>query len=160
MANPQKENGFTPIANEILEMLVKACLLGSEYQVVLFVIRKTYGWKKKHDIISLTQFELGTGLSRPTIVKTLKNVLIKKVVVKTPLPSGKYAFSFNKDYEKWVVKAPLLVKSKGVYSKDALTESGKHALTHKRKKETNTKEVASLIKKYKPDFLKEKVSAD
>ena len=148
MANPQKENGFTPIANEILEILVKACLLGSEYQVVLFVIRKTYGWKKKYDIISLTQFELGTGLSRPTIVKTLKNVLIKNVVVKTPLPSGKYAFSFNKDYEKWVVKAPLLVKSKGVYSKDALTESGKDALTHKRKKETIQKSSFKEIRKH------------
>jgi phage replication O-like protein O len=154
MASPQKENGFTPIANEILEMLVNACLLGSEYQVVLFVIRKTYGWNKKHDIISLTQFEKGTGLSRPTIVKTLKNVLIKNLIVKTPLPTGKWAWSFNKNYETWVVKAPLLVKSKGVYSKHALTESGKHALTHKRKKETIQKDVSKMLRKYKPNFLK------
>lgn len=147
MASPQKENGFTPIANEILENLVKACLLGSEYQVVLFVLRKTYGWNKKQDIISLTQFELGTGLSRPTIVKTLKNVLTKNLLVKTPLPRDKYAFSFNKNYESWVVKAPLLVKSKGVYSKDALTESGKHALTHKRKKETIQKSSLKKIRK-------------
>ena len=156
MASPQKENGFTPIANEILEALVKAGLLGSELALVLFVIRKTYGWKKKHDIISLTQFEKGTGLSRPTVVKTLKNVLTKKLVVKTPLPSGKYAFSFNKNYETWLVKAPLLVKSKGVYSKDALTDTSKHALTHKRKKETIQKGVNKMLKKYKPNFLKEK----
>lgn len=152
MASPQKENGFTPIANEILEMLVNACLLGSEYQVVFFVLRKTYGWKKKHDIISLTQFEKGTGLSRPTIVKTLKNVLIKNLLVKASLPYNKYAFSFNKNYETWVVKAPLLVKSKGIYSKDALTETSKDALTHKRKKETIQK-IFSL-KDYKPNCLK------
>lgn len=156
MANPQKENGFTPIANEIVEALVKAGLLGSEWTITMFVIRKTYGWKKKHDIISLTQFELGTGLSRPTIVKTLKNVLTKKMLVKTPLPSGKYAFSFNKDYESWIVKAPLLVKSKGVYSKHALTETGKHALTHKRKKETIQKGLS--LKRYKPAFLKDRLT--
>lgn len=151
MASPQKENGFTPIANEIVEALVKACLLGSEFQVVLFVIRKTYGWNKKYDIISLTQFEQGTGLSRPTVVKTLKNVVIKNIIIKTTLPSGKSALSFNKDYERWVVKAPLLVKSNGIYSKDALTATSKDALTHKRKK-YNTKGVS--IKKYKPDFIK------
>ena len=155
MASPQKENGFTPIANEILEALVKAGLLGSELALVLFVIRKTYGWKKKHDIISLTQFEKGTGLSRPTVVKTLKNVLTKNLLVKTPLPSKKWAWSFNKNYETWVVKASLLVKSKGVYSKHALTETGKDALTHKRNKETIQKDVSKMLKKYKPTFLKE-----
>lgn len=148
MANPQKENGFTPIAHEILESLVKACLLGSEYQVVFFVLRKTYGWNKKHDIISLTQFEKGTGLSRPTVVKTLKNVLIKNLLVKTLLPSGKYAFSLNKDYETWVVKAPLLVKSKGVYSKYALTETSKDALTYNRKKETIQKSPFKKMRKH------------
>jgi len=155
MANPQKENGFTQIANEIIESLVNTPLLGSEFQITFFVIRKTYGFKKKHDIISLTQFEKATGLSRPTVVKTLKNLLSKGMLVKTPLPTGKWAFSFNKDWETWVVKPPLLVKSKGVYSKDALTETSKDALTHKRKKE-NTKEVASLLKKYKPEFIKQK----
>lgn len=149
MANPQKENGFTPIANEIVESLVKAGLLGSELSLVLFIIRKTYGWNKKHDVISLTQFEKGTGLSRPTVVKTLKNVLIKNLIVKTLLPSNKYAFSLNKDYETWkVVKAYLLVKSKGIYSKHALTETGKHALTHKRKKETIQKSPFSKMRKH------------
>jgi phage replication O-like protein O len=154
MANPQKENGFTPIANEILDVLVNTGLLGSEYQILFFVIRKTYGYRKKHDRISLSQFQKSTGLSRPTIVKTLKNLTLKNILVKTALPYGNYAFSFNKDYEKWVVKHPLLVKHNEATSKDGLTKSGKDGFTHKRKKEIYKRDVSKLLEKYKPEFLK------
>lgn len=130
MANPQKENGFTPIAHTILENLGNAALLGSEYQVVICVLRKTYGYGKKEDWISLTQFEKFTGLSRPTVVKTLKNLVARNILVKSPL----LAYKFNKDWDSWVVKPPLLVKSKHMFGKPALTKSGKPALTHNRKK--------------------------
>ncbi len=139
MANPQKENGYTAIANEILERLVNTALLGSEFQVALFVIRKTYGYQKKSDIISLTQFEKGTGLSRPTVVKTIKNLMSRKILVKIYLPHKRISFSFNKDYENWVVNTSKLVKGKWLNSKDVLTETSKDVLTHKRKKEKDDK---------------------
>jgi len=151
MANPQKENGFTPIANEIIEQLVKASLLGSEYQLVFFVIRKTYGYHKKQDRIALSQFELGTGLSRPTVVKSLKNLVLKKVLLR----SENLLYSLNKDYEKWLVNTPLLVKSNSNIGKHALTKIGKDALTHKRKKdmtkdnsELHSQEIPILIKSF------------
>ncbi len=142
MANPQKENGYTPIANEILEKISGTSLLGSEFQMILFVIRKTYGYQKKTDIISLTQFEKGTGLSRPTVVKTIKNLMTRKILVKVYLPGKRISFSFNKDYENWVVNTSKLVKGKWLASKDVLTESSKDVLTYKRKKESDTKESA------------------
>ena len=140
MANPQIENGYTKIANEILERLVNTSLLGAEFQVLLFIIRKTYGYNKKQDRISFTQFEKATRLSRPTINKTIKNLITKGMIVKIYLPEGNIGYTFIKDHEKWVVKTHLLVKGKWSTSKDVLTESGKHVLTHKRKKE-NTKEI-------------------
>lgn len=115
MANPQTENGYTKIANEILEKLVNTPLLGSEFQVTLFVIRKTYGFNKKHDIISLTQFEKGTGLSRPTIIKTLKNLMARNIVRNIKLPKNKIAYRFNKNYDMWTVNTPLLVKTPKLY---------------------------------------------
>lgn len=136
MVNPQKENGYTAIANEILDELVKAGLLGAEYAICLFIMRKTYGFQKKLDRISLTQFEEFTNLSRPTVVHTLKNLVLRNIVVKTPL----LEYGINKYHDKWVVKTPKLVKWKGQYGKDALTKNGKDALTHKRKKEIYTKE--------------------
>ncbi len=135
MASPQWENGFTKIANEIVEALVKVRLPPSEKDIVLFIIRKTYGYQKKEDRISLTQFELGTGLSRPTVVKALKNLISRNMVVKAGL-----LIKFNKDYEKWVVNAGLLVKSQHEFGKGGFTKTSKGGLTHKRKKEM-TKEI-------------------
>lgn len=150
MANPQKENGFTAIANEILEHLVKVRLPPSEKDLILFIIRKTYGYGKKEDRISLTQFEKATDLSRPTVVKALKNLLSRKMVVKVGL-----LLRFNKDYENWVVNTPLLVKNRNTTSKLTLTKTSKYTLTYKRKKEM-TKEITeqssalinSLIKEF------------
>lgn len=141
MASPQKENGFTPIANEILDKIVNTTLLGAEFQVLLFIIRKTYGYQKKSDRISLTQFEKGTGLSRPTVVKTIKNLMAKGLIVKICLPGGDMGYTFIKDHENWVVKTHLLVKGKWVTSKDVFTKTSKDVLTHKRKKEIYTKEI-------------------
>jgi len=129
MANPQKEQGFTPIAHAILEHLGNVELLGSEFRVILCVLRKTYGYGKKEDVISLTQFEKFTGLSRPTVVKTLKNLVTRNILVKSPL----LAYKFNKDWDSWVVNPPLLVKSKHKFGKPALTKTSKPALTHNRK---------------------------
>src|SRR3990167_1415977 len=146
MANPQVENGYTRIANDIIEHLVKIPLLGAELRVLLFIIRKTYGWGKIQDKISFTQFEKGTGISRQTINKTIKNLVAKGMIVKIYLPEGNIGYTFIKDHEKWVVKTHLLVKGKWSTSKDVLTKTSKDVLTHKRKKETNTKEtVASDI---------------
>lgn len=150
MASPQKENGFTAVANEIVEALVKVRIPASEKDILLFVIRKTYGFHKKEDKISLTQFELGTGLSRVTVVKALKNLLTRCMVLK----KGSL-FYFNKDHETWVVNAGLLVKSENIFGKGGYTKNGKGGYTHKRKKimtkETSvhsTQDIAVLIKSF------------
>lgn len=129
MASPQKENGFTPIANEILDELVKLRIPASEKDVMFFVIRKTYGFHKKEDRISLTQFEKGILLSRVTVVKALKNLISRNILVKSGL-----LFRFNKNYNSWVVKSGLLVKSENIFGKGGYTKNGKGGYTYKRKK--------------------------
>src|SRR3990167_3921345 len=152
----QVENGsFTRIVNEVLDELVKIPLLGKEFAILLFIIRKTYGFQKTSDIISLTQIEKGTKTGRPTVVKTLKNLVARNMIVKTPLLGGNISFSFNKYHEKWVVKTPKLVKEKWIASKGPLTETSKGPLTHKRKKEKtkettehSSEEIGVLIKSF------------
>ncbi len=131
MASPQTENGYTKIANELLEQLVKTAILGSEYQIVFFIIRKTYGFNKKEDRISLTQFQKNTNLSRATIVKGLKNLVLMNLLVKTAIPT----YKLNKDWETWVVKTAKLVKHNDIASIDRLTNIGIDGYTHKRNKE-------------------------
>lgn len=81
MANPQKENGYTPIANEIMEALARFPFNGSQLRLIIFLLRKTYGWNKKEDQIAISQWVLGTGLSRRQVLRELKNLREMNVIV-------------------------------------------------------------------------------
>ena len=55
MANPQREDGHIDIANEIAEKLARTQLSGTEHKIIWAIWRKTWGWHKKEDRISLSQ---------------------------------------------------------------------------------------------------------
>lgn len=100
MANPQLENGFTSIANELVEALARINLSAYELRVLMAIIRKTYGWQKKQDRISYTQFEELTGLGRWHIARALKSLRTRLIV--TCIGNGyKLHYSLQKDYSKW-----------------------------------------------------------
>jgi phage replication O-like protein O len=102
LANPQKENGHVDIANEIMDALARTRVPGEARQVLDFIIRKTYGWQKKKDAISLTQFETGTGLSKVHICRafvTLKGMNMIVITQQGNEPAKVY--EIQKDYEKW-----------------------------------------------------------
>ncbi len=116
MENPQRENGHIEIANEIVEKLATFHLSGNEWQVFWVVIRKTWGWNKKEDAISLTQFQKETNLSRPSVKEAIDKLVGKKVLVvgKKELVVGKKelgtnTYGFNKLYSQWVVGKKELV---------------------------------------------------
>lgn len=104
MTNPQRENGFTAINNETMDSLLTLNLSGREFRVVLAIIRKTWGFNKKKDMISLSQLAKLTNIDRGNLSKILK-VLIERCVVKTDNSYTK-TYWFNKlNYEwKTVVK--------------------------------------------------------
>jgi phage replication O-like protein O len=98
MASPQLEKGYTKIANEILEKLAFAGINGSEYRILITVIRKTYGFNKKKDYISLTQFQKATIMDRKQAVETIKSLVGKRILLKE-----ESTYTFNKNWEEWVV---------------------------------------------------------
>lgn len=166
MANPQCEDGFTKIANEIMDALISHRLSGQEFQIVYFVLRKTYGFGKKCDFISMGQISKATGISRPKVCKLLNNLYSKNILSvvqkgNTPVPQKDNSVTqkdntpvtqkdntainclcFQKDYEKWKVlpkRIPVTQKDNTpVPQKD--NKGVPQKVTHKRKKETYTKE--------------------
>jgi len=96
MAKPQVENGHTQIANEILEQLAKLYLSPNQWQVVIFIIRKTYGYKKKVDYIANSQIVEGTGLSKSVISRVLKRLQERNIINRKKKHIG-----FQKDWEQW-----------------------------------------------------------
>ena len=78
--NPQIEEGYTRIANEIIEALARYRISGEEWQVLMCLFRKTYGFQKKKDKISLSQFVIMTGLKRQNVFRALKKLSSKKII--------------------------------------------------------------------------------
>ena len=100
MANPQLEDGYTKIANELLEALSRSNLSPYESRVLWFVIRQTYGWKKKTDLISLSQIVKGTGIEKGNTSRALKSLILRQIVVRL----DNKQLGFNKDYDSWLRK--------------------------------------------------------
>ncbi len=101
MASPQTENGYTRIANEILEALCRQNLSPYESRMIWFLLRKTYGWKKKSDWISQSQFSKGMDLDRRHVHRTIKRLLRKEIIVICRDDKNRPAYGFQKDYSKW-----------------------------------------------------------
>lgn len=111
MANPQIENGFTKIANETMEALMRTRIPGEARQILDTVIRKTCGWNKQEDIISLSQFNLFTGIVKPSLIRGIKQLLSMNLIYKKA--KGKNSFyCFNKDFSTWKPLAKKLTISK------------------------------------------------
>ena len=100
MASPQKENGHVQIANELISALAKVGLCGYEWSVMITVLRMTYGFNKKEDRISLTQFEKYTNRDRTSVCRGIKKLVAKKILVVAKSPLGN-KYWINKDYETW-----------------------------------------------------------
>jgi phage replication O-like protein O len=96
MANPQKENGYTPIANEILDAFAKTNLSPYEWRIVFIVIRYSYGWNKKIAKLTCTQIARLTGIDVRLIPRTLGNLQRKNIIVR-----DRNTFRLQKDYHKW-----------------------------------------------------------
>ena len=102
MANPQYENGYTRIANELLEALARTHLCDQESRILFAVIRKTYGWGKTWDRLSYTQITEMTGISNPHVHHTIKRLLKRKIIERKNLGGYRgYLMKMNKNYEQW-----------------------------------------------------------
>ena len=145
MANPQLEDGYTRIANEIIEALMRIYLPGNQWQVLLCIIRKTYGFRKKVDLIANYQIVEATGLPKSTVSRALRRLEQQGLINR----SGK-SIGFQKDWEQWMVgrianseklsdrKQKLLIR-RGMLA-DQPTKVGSSHVTQK-KKETIQKKL-------------------
>jgi phage replication O-like protein O len=107
--NQKIDYSFTAVPDELLEMMVKIYLSDNERRVLGWIIRKTFGWNKKEDWISNSQFEEATGIKDTHICKVKKKLLKKniiKVSYKKKEDSSIYKrkdpyYSINLNYKKW-----------------------------------------------------------
>ena len=99
MASPQREDGYTAVANELLEAIFKVHLSGNQLRLVLLVLRESYGWSRKESMpMGYKTMNRKTGISRSSIQLALSVLIDAKV-----LSVRKGRWSLNKDYQKWEI---------------------------------------------------------
>jgi phage replication O-like protein O len=127
MSSPQLENGYIKIATEIFDAFGRFRIPGVERQILDIIIRKTYGYNKKEDWISNSQFVLLTGLKKGNICKAINSLVYKKIVIKKD--NGRVpSYQFNKDYKSWrqlSKKKPVIKKETVVIKKEGHSELSK-----------------------------------
>jgi phage replication O-like protein O len=115
MSSPQVENGYTRIANELLDAIVRYPFTRREYAIIMLIIRMTYGYNKKEDAISFWQIAEITGINRSDVSKSIADLVAKNVIIKTE--NGRFShgqsipfLAVNKHYKQWatVIKTPTV----------------------------------------------------
>ena len=104
MASPQKEKGFTPIAHEILEHLIRVRLSGSQFRIILAVMRYTYGFNRTQHGLSDTYLAKAIGVSRNNLnrdIQPLFKMNILKAIKRGQIDGSRSILAFNKDYDTW-----------------------------------------------------------
>ncbi|MCE0392406.1 replication protein [Klebsiella variicola] len=117
------DDGFTRIANELLEAVMRAGL--SQYQLLVFmaVMRKTYGFNKKSDWVSNEQLSELTGIL-PHKCSAAKSVLVKRGIL---TQTGR-VIGINKTVSEWSSLPVKGTEKKPYLKKVTLPESGKKSL--------------------------------
>lgn len=85
---------YTQVPDELFDLLMPA-LSDAELRVLLYIVRRTFGFKRDSDTISLSQMvsgiktrngqvlDTGTGLSKSTVARGLKSLREKGIIVAT-----------------------------------------------------------------------------
>ena len=110
MASPQKENGYTPVANEILDKIITLKLNGTQYKIIILLWRYTYGFSRKEHELSETFVSKATGVHKSQIHKEMNRLIEMKIVAveRESTFSEPRLLSFNKNYDEWYQKDYLV----------------------------------------------------
>lgn len=143
------DNGYTRIANELLEAVMLANLTQHQLLVFFAIARKTYGYNKKSDWVGNEQLSKLTGML-PHKCSAAKSELVSRGI----LLAEKRHVSINKNIHEW--------KEKQAYPKKVnLPESGKKTLPESGKSDypnqVNTKDNTTKEKKDNKNTMSEEV---
>ena len=99
-ASPQVEDGYIQIANELMDAMISYPFKNSELKIVLTIIRKTYGWKKKKEQLSFLQISGLAKVSMRHTKRVIKRLVLDNIVLKEKMGNNN-VLGLNKDYCSW-----------------------------------------------------------
>jgi len=108
MTDSKLENGYTGIPNMLLEALMQTKVPGREFRLLLGIFRKTFGWNKDDDWISISQLSQMTGIGK-THINEVMNKLVNKNIVSKRKSGYKAIYSIQTDISKWVLPKQIKI---------------------------------------------------
>lgn len=99
------EDGYTRIANELMEEISRLPLNGRQFRVLACVIRKTYGYQKNEDDMSASQISDMCGIAR-NHVTTILNELERMNVISKRKGAFGMVIAVNKKHKTWGNDSP------------------------------------------------------
>jgi len=106
---------FTKVQNDVLERLAGVGLSGREFRLLFVIWRKTWGWGKKKDKITLSQFSHLSGIDRRKCHVLLSDLIEKRIIKKSVAVNGNRKiinYSFNNIFSEWRVLPPRGTRKK------------------------------------------------
>ncbi len=96
------DDGYTTIANLLLEALAMAKMTGVQKGICLFLVRRTYGWGQKEDAITLKEFAQACGTSPSYVSRQLKELIRWNVIKRVSYKPGRTpVYTFNTRVAQW-----------------------------------------------------------
>lgn len=74
------ENGYCKLANELLEEICKQDISGSQFQLLMAIVRCTYGYNKKSDRVTNTYLAELTGLGLSAVKSGLQKLEERNII--------------------------------------------------------------------------------
>jgi len=103
MTGPQLEDGYTRIANEILEQVARHRFNGTQLRILLIIWRYTYGYKRKEAEFSLSFLASTIGAARSQVDRELTALIERNVLEVVGGGSGRpRLLRFNKNSSAWI----------------------------------------------------------
>lgn len=149
-------DGHVRIPNNIMDALITIRVPGQAMQVLLFVIRKTIGWNKKVDKISLSQIQTATNLPKHKIIEARKKLVNMNIITITQKGNERTPnYGFNAHFKSWKpLPKKVIITQKG----NPVTQKGKKPLpkrvhTTDSLKDTSSKDNNPPISPHKKIFI-------
>ncbi len=108
------KNGYSRMANELIEKLACTKLGGREFRLLCVVIRKTYGYSKKEDWISLSQMADMANLDKANCSR-LVDGLVKRRILTIRKRGHDRLLGINTQIDQWTDGKKAVVKNDSKY---------------------------------------------
>jgi phage replication O-like protein O len=107
LADVQLENGYTKIANKILERLALTKLSPIQYRIIFVIWRYTYGFNRKEHTFSLSFLSEATKYDQRQLQRELAKLEQRRIIIQKVQPGKPRIISFNKNYDEWLDEETL-----------------------------------------------------